>query len=111
MFLGISLAVGIAVFGGATDGIYGICKGKGCHMCVFQIFVIICMVVFLGMAVLFGLSHEIVFDGTCSSSNNPVIVQANNIYSKSAEMFCMPGQCACALDTTTQEFQDRYTTD
>lgn len=57
MFLGISLTVGIAVIGGATDGIYGICKNKGSHMCVFQIFVIICMIVFLGMAVLFALSH------------------------------------------------------
>ena len=110
IFLGISLAVGIAVVGGATDGIYGICKGKGSHMCIFQIFVILCMVIFVGMAVLFSLSPSIVFDGTCSTSNNLVIEQANNIYNKSALMFCQ-SDCGCALDTSTADFQLRYTPD
>ena len=72
-FLGISLAVGLAVVGGATDGIYGICKGKACHLCVFQIFVIVCMFVFLGVGVMFILSTDVVFEGTCSNSKNPVI--------------------------------------
>jgi len=79
-------------------------------MCVFQIFVIICMVVFIGMAVLFGLSHEIVFDGTCSVSKNPVIEQANNIYNKSALMFCQT-DCGCALDKTTAAYNSTYNDD
>ena len=109
-FLGISLAVGLAVVGGATDGIYGICKGKACHLCVFQIFVIVCMFVFLGVGVMFMLSTDVVFEGTCSNSKNPVINEANNVYNKSALMFCK-NECPCALDTSTSEFQQRYTDD
>lgn len=72
-FLGIALAVGIAVVGGATDGIYGICKAKPCHLCIFQIFVIICMLVFLSVGVVFILSTDVVFEGTCSASKNKAI--------------------------------------
>ena len=60
-FLGISLGVGILVVLGAADGMYGICKVKPCHLCIFQIFVIICMVVFIAVGIMFMVSTDVVF--------------------------------------------------
>ena len=96
----ISLVVGLAVAGGATNGIYLIYKGKPCHLFVFQIFLMVCMLVFLGVGVMFILSIDVVFEGTCSNSENSVINEANNVYNKSALMFCK-NECPCALDTST----------
>ena len=107
-FLGISLAVGIVVVIGAADGMYGICKVKSCHLCIFQIFVIICMVVFLAVGIMFLISTDVVFEGTCSVSKNAVIEDANRLYNASAVNFCQ-APCPCALDTTTSAFQARYT--
>ena len=107
-FLGFALGIGLAVIGGATDGMYGICKGKPCHLCMFQIFVIVFMVIFIGFSVLLNFAPDIVFDGDCRVSKNPAIEQANNIYNKSSIMFCQ-SECACALDTSTTQFQERYT--
>ena len=83
-FLGISLAVGIVVVIGAADGMYGICKVKSCHLCIFQIFVMICMVVFIAVGIMFMVSTDVVFEGTCSKSKNSVIEEANTMYDRSA---------------------------
>ena len=106
-FLWVALIVGIIVVAGASDGIYGICRVKPCHLCIFQIFIIICLVLFTALAVVCAFTPGIVFEGTCTQSKNPVIGEANNIYKKSAEMFCQR-ECPCALDNTTDAFQQRY---
>jgi hypothetical protein len=72
-FLGVALGLGIAVVGGAADGLYGICKLKASHMCVFQIFVILCMVLFIGLGVLLVFAPNLVFEGNCKESKNPAI--------------------------------------
>ena len=102
-FLGISLAVGIVVVLGAADGMYGICKVKPCHLCIFQIFVMICMVAFIAVGIMFMVSTDVVFEGTCSASKNKVIEDANSLYQKSASTFCQTG-CECGLDTTTAAY-------
>ena len=104
---GVWLGVGIAVVLGAADGMYGICKGKACHLCTFQIFVIICMVLFIGVSVILVFAPDIVFEGTCTQSDNAVIEEANSVYKSSAQYFCQPG-CPCALDTTSAAFGNNY---
>lgn len=62
---GIIMGVALLVITVSANAIYGICRGKPCLICCFQIFVIIFMVLFLGMGLLITFSDEIVFDGGC----------------------------------------------
>ena len=105
--LGIALGVALAVIGGAAEGIYGICKEKSRYVCMFQVFVIIFMVIFIGLGILVIFAPKLVFEGDCSVSNNVVIEHVNNIYNKSAIMFCQH-DCACDLDNTTASFNSTY---
>jgi hypothetical protein len=74
----------------------------------FQIFVIVFMVIFIGLGILVQYAPDIVFQGDCSTSTNPVIQDAADMYNKSAIMFCQPGQCSCALDTNSAAFNATY---
>lgn len=71
--LGISLGLSITIIGGGAEGVYGICKEKSRYVCVFQIFVIIFMIIFIGLGILIQFAPDIVFNGDCSTSTNQVI--------------------------------------
>ena len=49
IILGTAFGVSTAIILGAAEGMYGICKEKPKYVCMFQIFVIIFMVLFIGL--------------------------------------------------------------
>ena len=108
--LGTSFGVSTAIILGAAEGMYGICKEKPRYVCMFQIFVIIFMVLFIGLGVLLVLAPDIVFNGDCKTSTNKVIEEASQLYNKSYEKFCQ-GPCPCALDRTSDQFLNTYSVD
>lgn len=95
--LGVSLGLSLTIIGGAAEGLYGICKENSRYVCVFQVFVIMFMVIFIGLGIAVVFAPDWVFNGDCTTSNNEVIRYAADMYNKSAIMFCQK-DCACALD-------------
>ena len=90
---------------GAIIGIVGIKRGNGCLICVFQIFVIVFIAVFLGIGIGAELLPGKVFDGTCTESDNDLIKIANDAYECADTELCH-NPCACALKDDSIENGD-----
>lgn len=78
--IGILAGADVLILIGAIIGIIGIKRGNGFLICIFQIFVIIFLAVFLGIGIGAELLPEKVFDGTCTESDNELIKIANDAY-------------------------------
>lgn len=94
--LGILLGADILILIGSAIGIAGIRRGNGCLICIFQIFVLVFLVVFLGIGIGAELLPEKVFNGDCTQSNNELIKIADEAYIFADQQICR-NRCACAL--------------
>jgi hypothetical protein len=66
--LGIMMGADLFIILGSILGIFGIKKGKGSLICIFQILVIIFMLVFLGLGISATILPNTVFQGDCRNS-------------------------------------------
>ena len=94
--LGILLASDILIILGATIGIIGIKRGSGPLICLFQVFVLIFLLMFLGIGIGAEVLPKSVFNGNCTTSNNPLIEIANKAYEISNSTLCTL-DCPCGL--------------
>lgn len=78
--LGVLIAADIAIILGALLGMCGIKKQNSALICIFQIFVIIFCVVFLGVGIGSSVLPAAVFPGNCTNSDNQMIEWAYNAY-------------------------------
>ena len=108
--LGIFVAVGVSIIGASANGLYGICAEKPKMLCCFQLFVVLFLLIFLGLGIALAVLPGVFFEGSCSTSTNSVIVDANNLYNASFMNYCKNDQktgCVCALNTTTEHLQGK----
>lgn len=100
VILGIMIAADVLVILSAILGIWGLKKGNALLICIFQIFVVIFLIIFFSL----GIAAEVLpgkfFEGNCTTSDNPTINIANNVYNYSQNYFCKFG-CPCSLSTAT----------
>ena len=75
--LGILLGSDILILIGACIGFAGLKRGNGCLICLFQVFVVIFLVVFLGIGIGAELLPKHTFNGECDSSENELIKVAD----------------------------------
>ncbi len=100
VILGIMIAADVLVVLSAVLGIWGLKKGNALLICIFQIFVVIFLIVFFSLGVAAEVLPGKFFVGNCTTSDNPTINVANDVYTYSQNNFCKLG-CPCSLSTAT----------
>lgn len=95
IILGISMGASLLIVLGSLLGICGVKKGNSALICVFQIFVMVFFVVFLGLGIGSELLPGSMFQGNCTISDNKGIEEAYQAYNSTLQ-FCTPF-CPCGL--------------
>jgi hypothetical protein len=99
LILGISMAGSLLIVMAALLGICGVKKGNAGLICIFQIFVIIFFIVFLGLGIGGELLPGALLQGNCTDSNNKAIEEANQAYQASIQL--CTAICPCGLTNDT----------
>lgn len=93
--LGILMAADFIIISVAIIGICGIKKANGFMICLFQIFVIVFFLGFLGIGIAANTLPKTVFEGNCTSSDNKYVEIAYNSYNVSVGLCSVA--CPCGL--------------